>query len=196
MNKTVFVLFTCITCLTNPMIVEGSAESNYCKLDDSRALFYTCYYNYDLGLVGHFFRNSDFFNVQESSMPRQVVNLGSSTSKKWRVTNNGSSTYTLYASWSKPSSEKGSIGNISPANNGAFKLSYGQRWELKGESFFRPKGEGQNVEVSVEPVIGSQQAILYMWWDQGGKFKWDSVYEFHYDGVNNWLPPVLNLLVD
>ncbi len=187
MNKIIFVLFTCLTCLINPIYVESSSGSNFCQLDNSYALIYTCYYNYDLGAWGSFPAKADYFNDRKSLMPQQVVNLGNSTNKIWRVTNNGSDTYTLYASWSKPSS--GNIGDISSTNLPPFKLTYGQRWELK-------KGEGQNVQVAVDRVIGSQQAILYMWWDERGNFKWDSAYEFHFDGGLVWLPAVTDLLLN
>ena len=84
MNKIIFVLFTCLTCLINPIYVESSSGSNFCQLDNSYALIYTCYYNYDLGAWGSFPAKADYFHDRKSLMPQQVVNLGNSTKKIWR----------------------------------------------------------------------------------------------------------------
>jgi hypothetical protein len=117
----------------------------------------------------------------------QIIDLGTTTSRIWRIINNRNDTATLYASWTPPNPSN--YGIFSPNQYGPFKLSYGQRFELK-------PGEGQNVKVEIDPAMGAQQARLYMWWDMRGTFYWDSVYDFKFNGGYSQLPAILNLILD
>ncbi len=174
------------------LITAFNAESstNICKKDNQYALFLTCYFWYDLGLSYSLPYGLDPPLNQNPSyiIPSQNISYNSGTDNKvWRVTNNRG-TSILYASWTPP--DKNNIKAYSPDSYNGLRLTYGQRWELKSN-------EGQNIQVIVDKgLIGNHKGTVYLWWENGGNFYWDSVYEFSFDRGLVWLPAVTDLLLN
>lgn len=169
-------------------MLNAEASNNYCTQEP---ILMTCWFIYDLGGTSAVPTTSNLVSDPNFTPPPYIVDLGTTTSKIWRVVNLRDDTATLYASWTPPNSSN--YGIFSPNQYGPFKLPYGQRWELIPK---RSKHSGQDVKVEIDPVMGAQQARLYMWWEMRGTFYWDSVYDFKFNGGYNQLPAILNLILD
>jgi len=170
---------------------NAECSTNTCQKVNQYDLYLTCSFWYDLGFSYSVINQlNPPINVNASYIIlSQKISFNTGTDNKvWRVTNNKGGTSVLYASWTPP--DKNNIKIYSSDSYDGLRLTYGQRWELKS-------GEGQNVQVIVDKgLIGNHKGTVYMWWESGGKFIWDSVYEFSFDRGLVWLPAVTDLLLN
>ena len=84
-------------------------------------------------------------------------------------------TTTLNASWTPPN--MGNLSQISPAENGPFKFTYGQHFELRS-------GEHQKTAVEFTPrELGTFRGLAYYWWDHEGDFRKEVAIKYKGQGV-------------
>jgi hypothetical protein len=127
-------------------------------------------------------------STSNNAIKGTITLIGDNTKWQGRLTNYNGKTSTLYVSWTP--ADKSNKGNVSSPIVDVFKLTLGQRFELKSK-------EGQNIEFIIDQnTYGTHSAKLYIWWDVTGDLKNAYEYEVEYKNSPTWLPPVLDILLD
>ncbi len=174
---------------SNASLCSDVCSTNHCTVyTQFNGNFYTSYTLCDAGYQNCLDTTCNTDPTPNNAIKGNISLNGDNPKWQGTLTNYNGKTSTLYVSWTP--ADNSNKGNVSSPIKDIFKISLGQRFELKSK-------ERQKIEFIVDQkVYGKHTAKLYIWWDVRGVLKNAYEYEVEYKNNPTWLPGVLDNLIN